>query len=273
MRFSFLTSFKYYLIRIIEKIPLIQILIYNYISYFNFFFPHEKDYYGLKKLINTNNKKDFLDVGGNIGLSAIGFRELGFNNRIVIFEPDKNYCVKKLISLKKKIPNLKIIKFALSDKDENKVFYQAYCFGVKMHFLSSFDKKYLKNIINQVYRFFRFFFSIKKQTLSLKKFDKLNLKVNPIFIKIDVEGYDHKVIKGMIKTIKKYKPILLIELNRENFNEINSILKFAYSPYRYIFKKNKFAKISNKEILNINLNFTRSFSLSLPRNIYFLPKK
>ena len=181
---------------------------------------------------------------------------------------------KKIGFFKKKISNLKIIEFALSDKDEKKIFYQAYCFGAKMHFLSSFDRNYLKNHIHQAYRFFRFFFSIKKQILILKKFDKLNLKLKPIFIKIDVEGYDHKVIKGMIKTIKKFKPILLVELNKENFNEINNILKFAYSPYRFIFQKNnKFVKISKNEITNINLNFKRSLDFSSPRNVYFLPNK
>lgn len=33
------------------------------------------------------------------------------------------------------------------------------------------------------------------------------------FIKIDVEGYEPEVIKGAIETIKRYKPIMYIELN------------------------------------------------------------
>ena len=66
------------------------------------FFSSRKDYYGLKKLIKISDKGDFLDIGGNIGLSTIGFRKLGYKNKIVIFEPDKLYCVKKLKKLKKK---------------------------------------------------------------------------------------------------------------------------------------------------------------------------
>ena len=269
---NFFSSFKYYLVRLIEKIPLVQIIIYNYISYFHFFFPHEKDYYGLKKLIPINNKKDFIDVGGNIGLSTIGFRKLGYKNRIIIFEPDKDYCIKKLVKLKKKIPDLKIIKYALSDKDENKKFYQVYFMKIKMHFLSSFDRSYLLNIIKQVYWGFGFLFTVKTQNLNLKKFDNISLNTEPIFIKIDVEGFDHKVIKGMMKTIKRYKPILLVELNKENIYEINELLKKKFIPYRYIFERNYFQKINQSEIKNIHLNFKRRLNLSLPRNIFFLPK-
>ena len=45
-----------------------------------------------KKKING----DILDIGGNIGLSTIGFRSLGFKkNKIFIFEPNFE-CLKKL---------------------------------------------------------------------------------------------------------------------------------------------------------------------------------
>lgn len=270
--FNFILKTKYSIVRIIEKIPLIQILVYNLISNFHSFFPHEKDYYGLLKLVNLKNKRDFIDIGGNIGLSTIGFRQLGFTNRIIIFEPDKEYCCKKLHNLKKKISNIKLLKFGLSDKDERQTFYQAYFFGIKMHFLSSFDEKYLKSIIYQVYYTFRYLFKIKKQKLSLKKFDQLNIKVDPVFIKIDVEGFDHKVIYGMLQTIKKYKPIILVELNRENFNQINSMLQKYYDPFIYNFEKDFFKRILKKDLNYFRKKFKRNLNFSSARNIYFLPK-
>ena len=273
MSFNFFLRLKYYFIRLIEKIPILQIIIYNLISNFHFFFPHEKDYFGLNKLINKNNKKDFIDVGGNIGLSTIGFRQLGFKNRIFIFEPDKLYCIKKLQNLKNKISNIKILDFALSDKNEKKKLYQAYFLGIKMHFLSSFDKRYLLNIIDQVYYNFKICFKVESQEFTLKKYDELKLKINPCFIKIDVEGYDHKVIKGMLKTIKKYKPFILVELNKENFFQINELLKKDYHPYLFIFEKNKFKKINTKIINEIDKKFNRNFNFSMPRNVYFIPKK
>ena len=85
--------------------------------------------------------------------------------------------------------------------------------------------------------------------------------------------YDHKVIKGMIKTIKKYKPIILVELNKENFGKINRILKKHYEPYLFIYEKNNFNIIDRKAINTINKRFKRSFNFSMPRNVFFIPKK
>ena len=70
---------KYRLIKFLEKIPFIQLLIYNNLIYFKFLLPHDKDYFALKLIFNKNEKNSFLDVGGNIGISTLGFRQLGFN--------------------------------------------------------------------------------------------------------------------------------------------------------------------------------------------------
>ncbi len=112
---------KYRVVKFIEKIPFLQIFIYNNLNKFKFLFPHDKDYLGLKLLFKNNEKRDFIDVGGNIGLSTIGFRELGFKrNKILIFEPDifliKNYLSKIKILYEK----IFIFKFGLSNKNEKK---------------------------------------------------------------------------------------------------------------------------------------------------------
>ena len=85
-----LRSLKYSLVKFIEKIPLIQMLVYNNLIFFKFLLPQDKDYLALKKLFKTNEKGTFVDIGGNIGLSSASFREIGFKeNEILIFEPDK----------------------------------------------------------------------------------------------------------------------------------------------------------------------------------------
>ena len=45
-----LTKINHELIKIIEKILLIEIFVYNNIKYFKFLFTHEKDYFALKIL-------------------------------------------------------------------------------------------------------------------------------------------------------------------------------------------------------------------------------
>ena len=35
-------------------------------------------------------------------------------------------------------------------------------------------------------------------------------------LKIDVEGYEHEVLKGSVKSIKKYRPIIYLEFKEKN---------------------------------------------------------
>ena len=118
-------NLRYRLIKFIEDIPLLQILIYNNLSKFKFLFPHDKDYLGLKLLFGKDEKRDFIDVGGNIGLSFIGFRELGFkNNCIHIFEPDKYLIDNYIKKLKNYYTNVKIYDFGLSFRDQKKMLFK-----------------------------------------------------------------------------------------------------------------------------------------------------
>ena len=50
---------KYSLVKFLEKIPIIQMLIYNNLILFKFLLPQEKDYLGLKYLFNYSEKKNF----------------------------------------------------------------------------------------------------------------------------------------------------------------------------------------------------------------------
>ena len=64
---NFINLLKFKLIRIIESNPKINLIIYNNISLFKLFLPHEKDYYGIKLLINNKKNDSIVDVGGNLG--------------------------------------------------------------------------------------------------------------------------------------------------------------------------------------------------------------
>lgn len=267
-----LNHIKYSFLRVLEKVPFVQILLYNNISLFSFLFPHEKDYYGLKIIFRKKKQGAFIDVGGNIGLSIIGFRSLGFKNKIYVYEPDK-FCLKKLRKIKKKYNNIYIYNYGLGAKSQRKKYYQPYFFGLKFHFLSSFDLDYLQKTLKEFYGPFGKFFKISSSFLNIKRFDDAYIKKKIAFIKIDVEGSDHQVLRGMIKHINKFKPIILVEFNSENILKIIKILKKKYNYYFYNFKKNKLEKKTYKDILIIKKNYNRKSDLTFPRNIYFIEKK
>ena len=56
-------------------------------------------------------------------------------------------------------------------------------------------------------------------------------------IKCDAEGAELRILKGGEKAIKKYKPLLLLEIEHDNIG-LNYLYEFGYEPY-YV-KNNKF---------------------------------
>ena len=262
-------SIKFRLIRLIESNPSANILIYNNISLFKAFLPHEKDYYGIKLLLKNKLNHAIIDVGGNLGISAMGFRKLGFINKIFIFEPNhfifNNYIKKKLL---KKYKNIYGFNFALGNKNQLKSFYYPYYKDKCIHYFCSFNKKYIQNSINITFKKKKL--KIIDNPIKIRVYDNLQLICSPKLIKIDVEGFDFEVIKGMKKTIKKYNPIILVEFNKSNFFKIKRVLG-DYNAWVYFYEKNEF-KIFDKSMIDKDIARTTNSNLMSIRNIFFIPK-
>jgi FkbM family methyltransferase len=137
---------------------------------------------------------------------------------IYVFEPDKKLYDRYLLDIKAYYNNIFLFNFGLSYKNEQKFLFQAYYKGLFLHFNNSFSLDYIKKKIKENYPNKYNKFSYKKKKFTLKKFDNLKIDKQICFIKIDVEGLDHIVIKSMYKTIKKQKPVILVEFNNSNFH-------------------------------------------------------
>lgn len=261
---------KYKIVRLIERNPSLNLLVYNNIKYLNFLLPHEKDYLGMKKICKNSLNKVIIDIGANLGISTMGFRQMGFRNKIYIFEPNPEIFKKNLIPIKKKYKNIYLKNFALGHKNTTEDLFIPYYGNKAIHYFGSFDKQYISNSIKMTFPNIISKIKLKKKKINIYKFDDLNLKIKPHFIKIDVEGYDHYVLKGLLKTIRKYKPIFLIEYNQENFFEIKKYLK-DYDNYIYDIKLDKLIKLKKKSFKN-KISRSSKTNLLSSRNIYFVPK-
>lgn len=260
---------KYKLVRFIESYPSLNLLIYNNIRFFKFLLPHEKDFYGMLLVCRNEKESVILDIGANLGISSLGFRQLGFKNKIIIFEPNfylYKYFLKKIFN---KNINILVNNFALGNKNENKFFYMPYYKSKFIHYFSSFDKKYILRSIKMTFPKIFKEFTLKKKLIKCRKFDSLNLRVKIHFVKIDTEGFDEFVIAGLKRTIKKDKPIILVEYNEEYFTSIANQLK-NYKPFVYNFHKNKMIKLNKNLMKNSVARISENNLLSV-RNIYFIP--
>ena len=267
-------SLKYSFVKFLEKIPSIQMLIYNNLIFFKFLLPQDKDYLALKILFNKNEKRTFIDIGGNIGLSTASFREMGFKkNQILIFEPDKSLVNGYLKKLKYYYNNIKIYPYGLSNKNEFKSLYQANYKNLFIHVNNSFSRKDIIEKIKNNYPDKYLLFKYKKKKFQLKKFDNVKYKKEICFIKIDVEGLDHLVIYGMKKFLKKNNPIFLIEFNKSNFYKIWRKFNNRYNCYSYNVDKNNFILFSNLKIKRLidGHIFDKRFDKN-SINLFLIPK-
>jgi len=269
-KFKIVNVIKYKLVRIIERNPSLNLLVYNNIKYLNFFLPHEKDYLGMKKICKNSLEKVIFDIGANLGISTMGFRQMGFKNKIYIFEPNPEIFDKYLLPIKKKYKNVILKKFALGHKKQKKDFFIPYYKNDAIHYFGSFDKRYIISSLKMTFSHLLSKIKFKKRKINIFKYDSLNLKLKPHFIKIDVEGYDHFVLSGMTKMIKKYKPIFLIEYNKENFFKIKKYLK-GYKTFIYNIELDQLIEFEKKKFKDTISRSSKTNLLS-SRNVYFIPK-
>ena len=226
----------------IKKNSLITIIADYFISFTGFNF--EKEY----ELVNLLKKKYpiVVDIGGNRGESIKNFLKYNKNIKIFSFEPKKksfNYIKKKY---KKK--NIKIFNFGIGTQFQSIILYTPTMYGYEFSGLSSTDYNNLKFRLNFFFNKINKNFKLIKEKIKIQKLDRLNLK--PDLIKIDTEGSELDVIKSSLKTIKKYKPLIIVEYNHINFLNIKKILiKLGYKAY--IYENNNFELLNNKIICEI----------------------
>lgn len=105
--------------------------------------------------------------------------------------------------------------------------------------LASFKYKEAKDWLkSRMWRYNENKLSIKKIESQVKKLDDFKLK--PYFIKVDVQGFEMEVLQGAEETIRKYKPIFLIESLKDEHKKF--LRRYNYEFYYYssnTFKKRR----------------------------------
>ena len=236
---------------------------YLYQNYLYHFF-YEKEFRILKFI--KNNNKIILDIGSNNGVSARSIRLFNKRNKIISFEPNK-LLKEKLLITKKKINNFQFNLFGVLDKKKTTDLFIPFFRGYSLDAQSSVKLSYVKdslrrgifqkNIMGKI--------NIKKVLCNFKPID--NYKFNPFFIKIDTEGTEHLVILGLLKTIKKFKPILMVEKNNLNFHSMSKILK-RMNYEIYSFKNDKLFKYSLIKEKHENLICINKFNRGLLKTFF-----
>lgn len=217
---------------------------YHKIKLFKIIFDYlvGKDYENCKILFNHIVKQDSIvfDIGANMGQYACRLNNFIKTDKIYSFEPYyPNYyslhLMKKILRLNKVVP----IHSAISDKKGTlqlviPIINNNLIVGTQA-VLEQFQHSDFENV------------RYLEETVDSNTIDDFvsENKISHVdFIKIDTEGAEIAVIIGGLETIKKYLPVLSIEISPLNI-ELNILFELGYESYI----------VSDKKLVLFNQNY------------------
>ena len=249
----------------LRKNPYNEFIGRRFLYYLPFLLPHDKSYYGFTHLIS---KKDglFLDVGANDGISALGFRKLNKDYRILSVEPNP-YHKPALEKLKRRLPKFDYILAAAGEADGRTTIYVPRYKGIPLHTAASFSRDFARQSMS------REFdgrpdatITYVPQDVRVMRLDDLNLK--PDIIKIDTEGHDFEALCGLSDTVREYRPFLLVEFHPVYIEKIMSFLK----ERSYIF-----LSFDHEQDVFLPLDYTKELhtfnTFHITKNFFCIPQE
>jgi FkbM family methyltransferase len=184
--------------------------------------------------------KTVLDIGANTGQFANRINEILPEVTIVSFEPIKK-CFDELLLNTKSI-NVKAFNCALGEVEEQQNI------NISAHSPSSSLLK-MADLHTEVFAGTNF---VETETISIKRLDDIFADLNitgKLMVKIDVQGFEDRVIKGGINSLKK-ADLILIETSFEELYEDQLLFDGIYqllTGLGFIFKGNLTQAINKKD--------------------------
>tara|TARA_R110000796_G_C14387302_1_gene416006 strand:+ start:44 stop:697 length:654 start_codon:yes stop_codon:yes gene_type:complete len=145
---------------------------------------------------------DILDIGSNVGFFSEAIIKNVNYKSIHLFEPSKEYFnYSKNNVLLRNCSNIFFNNYGLGDTNSTSTLYKSPNNNIGWNTFYKKDPMHATDFID----------TMNNESCTIKKLDDYKIE-NVDFIKIDVEGFEDKVIKGGLQLIKKFKPYILVEV-------------------------------------------------------------
>lgn len=196
----------------------------NYIDQWVYFFGgYEKGMLSfIRKTLESSREKIFIDIGANIGHHSLF--AAAHSKHVYAFEPYA--LVRKSLEEKvalNRLQNVTVVPYALGEKDEQLPYFEPPDFNQGT---GSFLKE------------FKGHNSTTGQMLTVrngaKLFEELGIQKASL-VKIDTEGFEALVLKGLLPFLEKTMPVLIMEYSPESenfFKQNPEVREFIENNYR-----------------------------------------
>lgn len=238
----------------VDQSALLQSAGFFAFRHFPFLLPHDPEYLGLSKLSLEESSGLFLDVGANIGLSALTCHRL--LPLMSIFAVEPNPANERALATIEKNNSLFTYRICAAGNSE----------GMTKLFVPRLGRFWLHTMASMCYD--SLIASLASSAaprgaatkalvidydVHILTIDSLNL--NPTIMKIDVEGFENDVLEGALRTLRESRPIVLLEINDRSFEHCRSLLSsMDYALKYYCTQSSSFTPDSSNK-----------------RNAYFIP--
>ena len=193
------------------------------------------------------NPGTIIDIGANYGTYSFFLSKLYPNSKIIAFEPATSSfgILRRIIrcfSLRNVIP----VKKGLGEKIENKEIIFPRNYTIIAHVAGKNSKKNKEDKSEDI------------EITTLDSFVKRNKIKGIDLMKCDVEGFELSVFRGAKKSLKKFKPLVFVEIEQRHTEkygiDARNVLKFLEKiGYRSYFVKGDEIKKTNKIVPQIPL--------------------
>lgn len=172
--------------------------------------PHDPDYLGLRHFTRADDAL-FLDVGANVGLSALSFRTFDRRTPILSLEPNPAH-VASLARLKRDDAHFDFRLVAAGSAPGRMTLHVPAVGRLALHTMASGSLEELqKSCAIAVAPRYRRRLTVRSYDVEVVRIDDLG--VAPSIVKIDAEGAEDAILLGAAATLARSRPYLLLENN------------------------------------------------------------
>jgi len=165
----------------------------------------------------------FLDVGANDGISVLSFRKFDRNYQILSLEPN-SLLEPALRRIKSYDPHFDYRMVGAGSEPARMRFFVPVYKGVVLHTFTSSDQRQVKRAIEEC------FGSPVARDVKIHPIDgeivRLDdLELDPSIVKIDAEGSDYDVLAGLVVTMSRARPFIMLEMEWTNLSRVQELLR------------------------------------------------
>jgi FkbM family methyltransferase len=219
----------------------------TYVGRLDFMLPLELEFCAFRVLPSSGRL--FLDIGANDGISARSFRL--FNKTTPILSIEANPCHEEALKRTKAALNLFDYKLIAAGERRGELVLHTPVFrGIALTAYAAMDRSEAEQRLSQDMPSSRDRLRFIETVVPVVPIDDLTL--TPDFVKIDVEGSEIQVLRGMTATIERCKPVFMIEFDPEQAASIADLLcPLGYRPYVFDRQASAFRPYDGSEADNL----------------------